>query len=152
MTDLTSQSARAKSRVVVAGVSSLAIDAQALVHDLVGRSDGAVVQFDGIVRDHDQGKAVTALRYSAHPTAGNVVQQVAIEIAQKYPESALSVVHRIGDLAIGDCALACVVASAHRAQAFLACAELVDLVKERVPIWKEQEFADGSAEWVNSIS
>ncbi|MGB3480980.1 MAG: molybdenum cofactor biosynthesis protein MoaE [Mycobacterium sp.] len=133
-------------------MSTLPIDAQALVHDVVGISDGAVVTFDGIVRDHDEGRSVTALRYSAHPTARDIIQQVAYEIASQHPDIALSVVHRVGDLAIGECALACVVASAHRAEAFRACSDLVNAVKERVPIWKEQEFADGSAEWVNAIN
>ncbi|MEV4686913.1 molybdenum cofactor biosynthesis protein MoaE [Microbacterium sp. LWH3-1.2] len=138
-------------RVVLAGVTDLPIGAQALQHDLVGIEDGAVVTFEGVVRDHDEGRPVTALRYSAHPTAGAAVLQVAREITRQYPAVTVSVVHRTGDLVIGDCALACVVASAHRREAFQACAELVDLVKERVPIWKEQHFGDGSTEWVNAI-
>ncbi|MDQ4138332.1 MAG: molybdenum cofactor biosynthesis protein MoaE, partial [Actinomycetota bacterium] len=61
------------------------------------------------------------------------------------------VLHRVGDLAIGDVALACAVSSAHRAAAFATCAALVDEVKGRVPIWKEQFFDDGSAEWVGAL-
>jgi len=63
---------------------------------------------------------------------------------------ALAVSHRIGDLAIGDVALACAVAGEHRGVAFTACAELVDEVKARLPVWKHQHFTDGTDEWVNS--
>jgi molybdenum cofactor synthesis domain-containing protein len=118
---------------------------------LVARPDaGAVVSFSGVVRDHDGGRGVRALEYSGHPGAGDVITRVAAQVAVKHPEvHALAVSHRIGPLAIGDSALACAVSAAHRAEAFAACAALVDEVKLQLPIWKRQEFADGSEEWVN---
>jgi molybdenum cofactor synthesis domain-containing protein len=118
---------------------------------LVARSTvGAVVSFSGVVRDHDGGRAVRALEYSSHPSAGDVLTRVAAQTAATHPEVlGLAVSHRIGPLAIGDCALACAVSAAHREAAFAACAALVDEVKLQVPIWKRQEFADGSHEWVN---
>jgi molybdenum cofactor synthesis domain-containing protein len=118
---------------------------------LVARPDaGAVVSFSGVVRDHDGGRGVRALEYTSHPGAGDVITRVAAQIAAKHPEvHALAVSHRIGSLAIGDSALACAVSAAHRAEAFAACAALVDEVKLQLPIWKRQEFADGSEEWVN---
>ena len=109
---------------------------------------GAVVSFGGIVRNHDDGKSVTALGYSAHPTAETVLGGVAAQIAAKYDGVRIWVAHRTGDLAIGDAALVAAVASAHRGTAFAACSELVDTVKANVPIWKEQAFTDGSTEWV----
>jgi molybdopterin synthase catalytic subunit len=118
---------------------------------LVARPDaGAVVSFSGVVRDHDDGRKVRALEYSGHPGASDVIARVAAQIAVTHPQvQALAVSHRIGPLAIGDSALACAVSAAHRAEAFAACAALVDEVKLQLPIWKRQEFTDGSEEWVN---
>jgi molybdenum cofactor synthesis domain-containing protein len=119
---------------------------------LVARSAaGAVVSFSGVVRDHDSGRGVRALEYSSHPSASDVIKRVAAQIAAAHPEVlGLAVSHRIGPLAIGDSALACAVSAAHRGAAFAACAALVDEVKLQLPIWKRQEFADGSEQWVNS--
>ena len=109
---------------------------------------GAVVLFSGIVRNHDDGKTVTALGYSAHPTAAAVLAGVADSIASDYDGVRIWIGHRTGPLQIGDAALVAAVASAHRGTAFAACSELVDRVKANVPIWKEQAFTDGSTEWV----
>lgn len=112
---------------------------------------GAVVSFSGVVRDHDSGRGVQALEYSGHPSAGDVITRVARQIATGHPDVlALAVSHRIGSLTIGHSALACAVAAAHRAAAFAACAALVDEVKLQLPIWKRQEFTDGTEQWVNS--
>lgn len=111
---------------------------------------GAVVGFSGVVRDHDGGKGVSALSYSAHPSAERVIAEVAAETAAKYDGVRVWVAHRTGPLAIGDAALVAAVASGHRGEAFAACSELVDAVKARVPIWKEQFFTDGSVEWVGA--
>ena len=118
---------------------------------MVARSTaGAVVSFSGVVRDHDSGREVRALEYSSHPGAGDVIARVAAQVAAAHPKvQAMAVSHRIGPLAIGDSALACAVSAAHRAEAFAACAALVDEVKLQLPIWKRQELADGSEEWVN---
>lgn len=110
---------------------------------------GAVVSFAGVVRDHDHGRTVTTLTYEAHPSAEDVLREVAKEIAADPDVYAVAVSHRHGPLAIGEVALAAAVSTAHRAAAFTACARLVDLVKQRIPIWKHQSFADGTEEWVN---
>jgi molybdopterin synthase catalytic subunit len=112
---------------------------------------GAVVTFAGVVRDHDGGRTVRGLEYSAHPTAEKVVARVAADVAARATGvRAIAVSHRIGPLGIGDVALACAVAADHRKEAFTACAELVDEVKRLLPVWKHQLFADGSDEWVGS--
>jgi molybdopterin synthase catalytic subunit len=111
---------------------------------------GAVVSFAGIVRDHDDGRGVTRLVYEAHPSAEAVLAEVAAEVAKDPAVYGVAVSHRIGDLAVGDVALAAAVATAHRGEAFAICARLVDTVKERLPVWKHQHFADGTDEWVNS--
>jgi molybdopterin synthase catalytic subunit len=109
---------------------------------------GAVVSFAGVVRDHDSGRSVTELEYVGHPSAQDVLAQVAAEFAARPEVHAVAVSHRVGLLGIGDVALACAVSTSHRAAAFAACAELVDEVKQRLPIWKRQVFSDGEEEWV----
>jgi molybdopterin synthase catalytic subunit len=136
--------------VVRAEISETSISAAehaALVSD---RGAGAVVTFEGVVRDHDHGRGVTELEYSGHPSAKDVIAEVAAEVAARHPDvRAVAVSHRLGHLAIGDVALACAVSAAHRREAFVVCAELVDEVKARLPIWKRQVFTDGTDEWVN---
>jgi molybdopterin synthase catalytic subunit len=111
---------------------------------------GAVVTFAGVVRDHDGGRAVRELEYSAHPSAAEVLIAVATEVAKRADQvRGLAVSHRIGRLDVGDVALACAVSADHRREAFVVCAELVDELKHRLPIWKRQLFADGTTEWVN---
>ena len=110
---------------------------------------GAVVSFAGVVRNHDDGRGVTSLDYSAHPTAAALVAEVAADVAARTSGvRAVAVSHRVGPLLIGDVALACAVSADHRAEAFAACALLVDEVKRRIPVWKQQRFADGTEEWV----
>ncbi|ORB31675.1 molybdenum cofactor biosynthesis protein MoaE [Mycolicibacterium parafortuitum] len=114
-------------------------------------SAGAVVTFAGVVRDHDGGRGVTRLEYSAHPSAEQTLADVAAEIAaESHGVRAIAVSHRVGILHIGDAALVAAVAADHRGAAFETCARLVDRVKERLPVWKHQFFADGTDEWVNS--
>jgi molybdopterin synthase catalytic subunit len=110
---------------------------------------GAVVSFCGVVRDHDGGRSVTELEYVGHPSATDVITEIAREFAARDDVHAVAVSHRVGLLAIGDVALACAVSASHRGQAFTVCAELVDEVKKRLPIWKRQVFTDGAEEWVD---
>jgi molybdopterin synthase catalytic subunit len=112
------------------------------------KAAGAVVSFAGVVRDHDGGRGVTELEYVGHPTAQDVLTELAGEFAARPELHAVAVSHRIGMLGVGDVALACAVSAAHRGAAFAACAELVDEVKRRLPIWKRQVFTDGEEEWV----
>ena len=111
---------------------------------------GAVVSFAGVVRDHDGGRSVLRLVYEAHPTAEAILAEVAAEIAKDPVVHAVAVSHRVGELEIGDTALAAAVATAHRGEAFALCARLVDEVKARLPVWKHQHFVDGTDEWVNA--
>jgi molybdopterin synthase catalytic subunit len=112
---------------------------------------GAVVGFAGVVRDHDRGRIVTRLEYSAHPSALQTLEEVAAEIARDAEGvRAIAVSHRVGTLQIGDAALVAAVAADHRRAAFETCARLVDTVKDRLPVWKHQFFDDGSEEWVGS--
>ncbi|MET0699126.1 MAG: molybdenum cofactor biosynthesis protein MoaE [Mycobacterium sp.] len=120
--------------------------------DLVSHeAAGAVVGFAGVVRDHDGGRHVIRLEYSAHPLAEQTLAEVLAEIAADAEGvRAIAASHRVGLLHIGDAALVAAVAADHRRAAFDTCARLVDTVKARLPVWKHQFFADGTDEWVNS--
>jgi molybdopterin synthase catalytic subunit len=112
---------------------------------------GGEVLFVGTVRDHDAGHGVTGLGYSAHPSAEAELRRVAGDIVAKHPDVlGLAAVHRTGDLAVGDLAVVVGVSCAHRAEAFHACRALIDELKATVPVWKHQQFTDGSDEWVGS--
>jgi molybdopterin synthase catalytic subunit len=111
---------------------------------------GGIALFAGAVRDVDQGRAVTRLSYTAHPSAAAELRRIAEKIAADHNVRALAAVHRVGDLEIGDLAVVVAVACAHRAEAFEACRALIDRLKHEVPIWKQQWFGDGSTEWVGS--
>lgn len=128
-------------------VTHEAIDTARFRAAVLSPTAGAVVEFCGIVRDHDGGRSVTSLDYSAHPMAQQVLEECCARVAVS---SGLRVIaaHRVGSLQVGDVALYAAVAASHRGEAFDACEELVEQVKHGVPIWKRQHFADGVSEWV----
>lgn len=113
-------------------------------------SAGGVNVFVGAVRDHDGGQDVLRLEYTAHPSAEQRLAEVAAEVAAEFDVVAVAAVHRVGVLAIGDLAVVSAVSAAHRDTAFEASRALIDRLKQRVPIWKHQVFADGTDEWVDS--
>ncbi|MBL7261440.1 molybdenum cofactor biosynthesis protein MoaE [Paractinoplanes lichenicola] len=135
--------------IAIADVLDTPLDLAAHEKAVADARAGAVVSFQGVVRDHDHGRGVTLLEYEGHPSAAAVLREVAAEIAADPDVYAVAVSHRVGTLAIGDVALVAAVSTAHRAAAFAACARLVDEAKARLPIWKRQVFTDGSDEWVN---
>lgn len=132
---------------VLASVTVDALHAAPLEAFVLAAEHGALVTFRGIIRNHDHGEAVTALEYSAHPEAERFLAEACATVAA---ETGLRVAaaHRIGPLAIGDTALIAAVAAAHRAEAFAACERLVEAIKATVPIWKRQQLATGTTEWV----
>ena len=136
-------------RVVRAEVTEAPISVTELADAVQDAAAGAVVTFEGVVRNHDAERAVTGIGYSCHPTAGQVVEQIAQDVAQQGRVRALGVVHRVGDLSVGEAALAVAVSSDHRAEAFAVCSQIVEEVKERLPVWKRQTFTDGSSQWSN---
>ncbi|MFO7190827.1 molybdenum cofactor biosynthesis protein MoaE [Thermocrispum sp.] len=138
-------------RVVLAEITEEKLDVAEHERLVADEAAGAVVSFAGVVRNHDGGRSVAALHYEGHPTAKDVLRSVVSEVAERHPQMrAVAISHRIGDLGIGDVALACAVSAPHRREAFAACADLVDTAKARLPIWKHQRFTDGTDEWVNS--
>jgi len=133
----------------IASVTTDPLDVAKHEAAVADKAAGAVVSFAGVVRDHDGGRGVVELEYEGHPSAADVLAEVAAEIAADPAVRGLAVSHRVGRLEIGDEALAAAVSTAHRAEAFALCARLVDEVKARLPVWKRQVFTDGEEEWVN---
>ncbi len=135
------------SPAVLAAISAEPIVAEEVDAFVRATANGAVVTFAGVVRDHDGGRTVTALEYQAHPDAADFLAACCRDVAAA-TGLRVAAIHRTGMLAIGDTALLAAVAAPHRREAFAACAELIELVKSRVPIWKRQRFDDGASEWV----
>lgn len=108
--------------------------------------DGGLALFVGVVRDHNAGRKVTTLEYSAYiPMAEKEMDRIAGEIAEAHPGVSVTFRHRVGCLAVGDVAVAVAAAAPHRAAAFAACRAGIEAIKARVPIWKKEIGPDGSA-------
>lgn len=130
-----------------AGVTDRDVDADSLLAFVHDDRAGAVVTFAGVVRNHDHGVAVTGIEYVGHPTADAVLRDLVAGFEGREGVHAIAVQHRVGRLGIGGVALYVAVAASHRAQAFGCASDLVERIKERLPIWKKQFLADGTHEW-----
>jgi len=121
------------------------------VNDLVKRpTDGAVVTFDGIVRNNFDGRPVRYLAYEAYAAmAEKKMAEIGAEVQQKFAIGEIAMMHRIGRLEIGESSIVIAVAAPHRHAAFEACAYAMDRVKAEVPVWKKEFFGDGADHWVN---
>ncbi|MDO5617850.1 molybdenum cofactor biosynthesis protein MoaE [Kocuria sp.] len=140
---------RVEGVVVSTRVTEDRLSAASVQSAAASETTGAVVGFSGLIRNHDAGRSVTQLEYTAHPTASTALQRVCEEVAQEFPGVRLVAEHRIGRLSVGDSAMEVAAGASHRKIAFQACDALVDRIKERVPIWKQQHLQDGTHEWVN---
>lgn len=131
-------------------VTDAPIDLQALIDAVADPAAGAVVTFVGTVRNHARGREVRYLDYEAYPEAAEkMLAQIAGEIGERWGIDRVAIVHRTGRLEIGDASVAIVVASAHRAEAFDACRYAIERIKQIVPIWKKEHYADGEV-WIGS--
>lgn len=119
-----------------------------IVASLRDRRAGGLGLFVGLVRDADGGRGVTSLDYTSHPSAADVLAAVAADVAARHDVLGVAVEHRTGHLEVGDLAVVVGSAAEHRAAALEACRDLIDTLKQTVPIWKEQSFTDGDVEWV----
>ena len=121
------------------------IDTRALVAKLKAPEDGAVVVFDGFVRNNFKGQRTLYLEYESYEAMAYAkMREIAAEIHAKFPVHRLAMVHRLGRLEIGETSVVIVVTSAHRAAAFEACRHAIDTLKRVVPIWKKEYFAGGA--------
>ncbi|HEX7916346.1 molybdenum cofactor biosynthesis protein MoaE [Rudaea sp.] len=131
-------------------ISNDTIDPAALARALVHARTGACATFEGWVRDHNDGRAVQRLDYQAYaPLAQSEGERIIDEAREKFAIIEAFCVHRAGALAIGDLAVWVGVSAAHRGAAFDACRYIIDEVKKRVPIWKNEHYADGESGWLH---
>jgi molybdopterin synthase catalytic subunit len=132
-------------RVAILDVD-LSLDA--VVQQVMTPSQGGLVTFTGVVRDHGQRAQVVRLEYEAFvPMALQVLSQLADEVEAEWPGTRVAMHHRRGQLAVGELAVVIAVSAPHRAEAFAACRACIDRLKDRAPIWKKEIGADGS-EWI----
>ena len=111
--------------------------------------DGAGLLFVGVVRDHNEGRSVGGVQYDAYEEmALEVLQEIADEAARVLGTDRIAVVHRIGDLPVGDVSVAIAVSSPHRAEAYEASRHVIEEIKKRLPIWKKERYIGGAEEWV----
>lgn len=127
-----------------------AIDAAAMKNRLKNAKAGACVTFEGWVRDHNDGKAVTRLEYEAFgELAETEGARILIEALEKYDLVEACCVHRVGPAEVGEIAVWIGVSAGHREAGFAACRYIIDQLKVRLPIWKKEYYADGDSGWVN---
>jgi molybdopterin synthase catalytic subunit len=113
-------------------------------------ANGAIVVMSGMVRNQTEGRPVVHLEYQAYePMALKIFEQIAQEIEQQWPITALAIHHRIGKLAVGDISVLVAVGAPHRGEAFAACQYAIDTLKHQAPIWKKEHWADGASSWVS---
>lgn len=148
--DIAPESSGTAARVRLVDIRDTPLDVAEVLDAVGDETAGGETVFVGRVRDHDGGRDVAALDYSAHPTAMSRLREVCEEVAARHDVRAVAAVHRTGALAIGDIAVVVATSAAHRGQAFDASRDLIDTLKAQVPIWKHQRFTDGVEEWVGT--
>ncbi len=127
-----------------------AIDGSALLAEVAAPRNGAAVLFVGAVRDSNDGRAVSGIEYSAYAAmAENEMAAIVSEAANQFDTDDIVVEHRVGQLGIGEASVVIAVAHPHRAQAYEASRYIIEALKKRVPVWKREEYLDGTREWVD---
>jgi len=126
------------------------IDLSSLRCEMLDPCCGALVVFEGLVRNHHEGRGVSELHYAHHPVlAQREGQRIIDELMNQYPITKAIAVHRVGTLKVGECAVVTLTAAPHRHAAFEANRFLIDSIKARVPIWKKETYCSGEVEWTS---
>jgi molybdopterin synthase catalytic subunit len=126
------------------------IDSASLVREVANRAHGAIVLFLGVVRDVNDGRDVTGIEYSAYETmAKRELDAIATEAAARFDSSSIVIVHRLGELALEEASVGIAVSHAHRDEAYALSRWIIEELKRRVPIWKREQYVDGTREWVD---
>ncbi|AHG90840.1 molybdopterin biosynthesis MoaE protein [Gemmatirosa kalamazoonensis] len=126
------------------------LDVASIVARVAHDGAGGTALFVGTVRAVHQGRAVVRIDYEAYePMALAEMRAVALEVAERHDGTRVAIAHRLGALEVGEASVAIATSHAHRGPALAACAEAIDVLKQRVPIWKREHFADGTVEWVD---
>jgi molybdopterin synthase catalytic subunit len=138
---------------VRAWITDAAIDTGTVLQSVGSPSDGAVLLFLGTVREENDGRPVRGMRYDAYAAmAESVLQEIATEAAEQADTDRISVVHRTGELAIGDVSVAIAISAPHRAEAFDAARYVIEQIKLRLPVWKHEHYTDGRSEWLDGAT
>jgi molybdopterin synthase catalytic subunit len=125
------------------------IDREAVIESVTNNSAGALVTFEGRVRDHARGKKVTSLFYEAYgEMALRQLEEIRTQAMERWPLVEIGIVHRVGHLDLGETSVFIAVSSVHRKEGFEACRFIIDTIKARVPIWKKEFYEDGEV-WVD---
>lgn len=129
------------------------LSVDSVVSRVAHRDAGAIVVFLGVVREHTGDRTTLALEYEAYETmAVRQMAELGREVAEKWPETRLAIAHRLGHLDIGEISVVIAASSPHRPDAFAACRHAIERLKQVVPIWKKEIWADGTTEWVGAVS
>jgi molybdopterin synthase catalytic subunit len=138
---------------VRAWITTRPIAAQDVLDCVGAAADGAAVVFLGMVREENDGRRVSGLRYDAYVTmAEEVLRAIADEAGHRAGTDRVAVVHRIGELAVGDVSVAIAVSSPHRAEAFDAARYTIESIKQRLPVWKQEHYVDGAPRWLDGAT
>lgn len=135
--------------MIRAEVTPEPIRAEEILDGVGEAEDGAVVLFLGVVRNHNDGRSVTGMEYEAYEAmATPVLEEIAGEAAERCGSDRVTVVHRVGELDVGETSLAIAVSTPHRAEAYDASRYVIEEIKKRLPVWKREHYADGERRWV----
>lgn len=127
------------------------ISADSVLALVGGPADGAIDLFLGVVRDNNEGSAVSGMHYDAYvEMAEQVLRAIVEEAAARPGVGSVAAVHRIGELAVGEASVAIAASAPHRAEAFDACRSVIEEIKKRLPVWKKEHYAAGEARWLGS--
>lgn len=139
----------AHGRRIHADVVEAAIDPLEVLSEVGGDRDGAAILFLGTVRDHNDGRPVRGVRYEAYrEMAVEVLAEIAGEASEMAGGGRVAVVHRVGELRIGDVSVAVAVSSPHRAEAYAASRHVIEEIKKRLPVWKQERYVEGDERWL----
>jgi molybdopterin synthase catalytic subunit len=131
------------------GITTETIDACELLSKVGEAIDGAALLFLGTVRNSNEGRAVTGIRYEAYQEmAEPVLKEIVNEARARVADARIAAVHRIGELQVGDISVAIAVATPHRAEAFEAARYIIEEIKKRLPVWKHEAYVEGDAAWL----
>ena len=132
-----------------AEITQAPLDVPGILGLVSGPGNGAVLLFLGVVRDHAEGRPVSGMRYEGYePMARSVLTRIVEEAENRFPVSAVSAAHRLGELSLEEASLAIAVASPHRPAAYEASRWVLEEIKLRLPVWKHEHYTDGSSAWV----
>lgn len=137
---------------MIARITERPIDPAAVLASVGDRGDGAAVLFIGTVRDQNEGRPVSGMRYDAYAgMAAAEMERIVGDVSTRTGVLRIAAVHRIGELAIGEVSVAVAASSPHRADAFEAARGVIEEIKRRLPVWKHEHYTDGTARWLDGV-